>query len=207
VTVINSLYIIKDKIRLAKEEKEKEAAKSDSQDLFKNIDADYEKKKEIFNILFRERYKNDLERIQKLIVDGVRRWREQKKYENIQLIAKFLTDLAETYRIPLAVSKFKNSVVKVQRTYRRYMTMKDAQKFMNRLQLERFIEKKVQKLERDLEKQMPSTGKTKPGTKPQPMTLNKMISSATLGLHNSKIIFDLVAQKEEIKKISRYVFM
>ncbi|KAG2374166.1 hypothetical protein C9374_011003 [Naegleria lovaniensis] len=203
VTIIHYLYVIKDTISKAyeyKQAQEKKALEEASKPVEVDAqDADYEKKIKVFNVLFKERYASHLERIKALIGRGVRRWREQKKYESIQLISKFLTDLAETFRIPLAVSKFKNAVIKVQRTWRSYVVMKKCQKILHVAQLGKYIEKKIASLEKEINK-----GNGRKGVKNDTSShaLNKMMSSATLGVQNSKVLFDLVAQKEEIKKIS-----
>lgn len=205
VTIIRSLFIIKETIKKACEEKEANERK-ELEEASKPVevdaqDAEYEKKMKVFNVLFKERYATHLEKIKALIGRGVRRWREQKKYESIRLISKFLTDLAETYRIPLAVSKFKNAVIKVQRTWRSYLVMKKCQKILHVAQLDKYIEKKVANLEKEINKY----GKKGSNARGDPSShaLNRMMSSATLGMQNSKVLFDLVAQKEEIKKISQ----
>jgi hypothetical protein len=162
------------------------------------------------------KYKDQLAVLHKYLIPAVMRWRQKRHRKNIGVLKAFLTDLTETFKIPLAMTRFRNSVLKIQKHYREYRVMTSARILLIKLQVDEHISKKLDSIERKINAE------------------KKKIHGASMGAHNSAksnlskglerrqsimqntqlslrylmnqrgssvLLFELLAKKEELKKI------
>jgi hypothetical protein len=63
----------------------------------------------------------------------INRWRHKRQVALISIIRSFLNDLTETFKIPLAMTRYKNVVLQIQKYYREYRAMNDARSALIKL--------------------------------------------------------------------------
>jgi hypothetical protein len=176
--------------------------------------------------LFKTKHAFQLFTIRRILRKPIMHWRENKRNQYRGMVVHFLNDLHETFRIPLAIKKFKRSVQMIQQNFRAHRIRTVSRLILLKKQFDAFLQARLNRIDYLMMNEDQKSGKRRLSTKkvgkksePEkrkaPMITNKKrefsfknldpVSRFKDGGENNKRFFELMAEKEELKKIPEQV--
>ncbi len=153
---------------------------------------------------FVELNSENIQRLRVLLAPGLASWKQKRTDRMGKLLVKFLLDLNDSLRIPLAVRKYKKSVLVIQHLFRQYRARTVARLAYMKLHFDKYFSRRVDYVESTVAGLFKKYERDK-NRRDKIIKMKKRGESLDQGVGYSEQdeqFFKLLAEREELRKIS-----